>query len=105
MTYPRPDTGEAKTTVEWCDPPELGFAGQNTKAGKWIRILEPLMERPGQWARVHVYEKSSQSRNTVSHLKRGIRLMPPGRWEFVSRQIDEGFGVWAKYLGPEDGQR
>lgn len=90
--------------IVWEDPPELGFFGTNTAAGKWVRILSPLMQHPEKWARVYVYGKSDQARNAVSHLRRRQRQIPDGRWEFTSRKLteptDEGqFAVYARYMG------
>lgn len=86
--------------VIWEDPrpPRNGRGGPS-----WWELLEPVMERPGEWARVREMLKSS-AEATVQHLKRRVRDYPPGRWEFRSRRTGQGMSaIYARYLGPEDG--
>ena len=80
--------------VVWEEPPL-----PRTK-GIWLERLAPLVEHPGEWARVH--ETSSQiARNTAGNLTRGVLMTPPGQWEFAARTVDGKGRVYARYLGPE----
>lgn len=66
--------------------------------------LLAVMETPGEWKRISTYASRATAYTVASSLRRRSRkpAPPPGRWEFTSRQVDERFGVWAKYLGPDD---
>jgi hypothetical protein len=69
----------------------------------WDSRLRPLMERPGEWARVREAPRSQQG-GIISQLKSRRFRYPAGRWEFTTRRIDEArISVYARYLGPEDG--
>ena len=70
----------------------------------WADRLAPLMERPGDWARVHEMPDRSASA-TVGHLKKRRHIIPPGRWEFTSRKTGPKSPtayVYARYLGPDE---
>lgn len=76
--------------------------------GVWVDRLLPLVERPDEWARVGAWPTS-----TASRLKNGKILIPPGRWDFATREMD-GEGehapkgkawLYACYLGPESESR
>jgi hypothetical protein len=85
--------------IVWCDPP--------TTRGKgvWERCLVPLIEKPGQWARVAVKETMQAAYSCASSLSRRKVKLPPGRWEFAARHLPDDpkrGGVWARYLGPDE---
>lgn len=84
----------------WCDPPPpTRFV--------WHDVLEPLLAEPHRWALVREYDRYKSATDAIRALRRsaigkGHVVIPPGRWEFVQRQIEEGqarWGVWARYLG------
>jgi len=71
----------------------------------WVDKLVPLLDHPGRWARIHSVSRPS-AWTIVAQLRAGQRARPPGRWEFVARgdRDDRRRGhVYARYLGPEDG--
>jgi hypothetical protein len=77
--------------------------GRNVEA-VWIGRLAPLMERPGEAARVLLCAGPS-ARAQCHNLRSGKYRIPEGRWDFVSRELDQPIdgnthGVWARYLGP-----
>lgn len=86
-------------SVVWCDPPEAAKR-------PWRERLEPLKERPRRWARVAEYDAPQPCWHLANALRRGRYSRPDGLWEFRTRQIETdkpGWGVWARYLGPDDG--
>jgi hypothetical protein len=88
--------------IVWEDPQDGPGGGQR---GRWMTILQPLTEQPGRWARVRTFEAAVTAYQTVSNLSRNRNKLPDGRWEFTSRKLPDGtgHGVYARYLGPEDG--
>lgn len=93
----------------WMDPPPR--SGQPTPRPSrrvWEPVLVPLMERPGQWARVREAANLSKAQALVSEARRATRgqssnVIPPGRWEFAARAMEDGRGaIFARYIGPED---
>ena len=87
--------------IVWETPPEV----PPRNGILWTERLAPVMERPGEWARVHELGHSS-AWQIVSQLRRGVKPSPPGRWEFVARSNKDDTSrafVYARYLGPEDG--
>jgi len=83
--------------VVWEDLPPI----DRHRAGKprstiWLRRLEPLMERPGSWAKVHTFDNKRTAQATVSRLRKGTYRMPPGNWSFAAR----GPAVYAQFNGP-----
>jgi hypothetical protein len=82
--------------IVWEDPPE-------GHAGRWVRRLEPLMERPGAWAKV-IEQPGRHLGNVATQLRARKFRVPPGSWEFKSRRTGpETTALYARYLGPEDG--
>jgi hypothetical protein len=83
--------------IIWEDPPP----GPD-RTRRWERILAPLVEHPNRWARVTT--TPGRTANVfASNLRRGRYHIPPGRWEFVSRKLDDGHtAVYARYLGPDE---
>ena len=88
----------SNTNIVWEKPPSQ----QRQRKGVWVDRLQPLMENPGEWARV--YEGSlGTARSTSNSLRSGKTQIPDGDWEFVSRKIDEDTGgIWAVYWGEDD---
>lgn len=88
--------------IVWEDPPE---SRQGRAPTSWAERLAPIMERPGEWARVQDFSYSS-AWQVVSHLRKGLKPVPPGRWEFAARKNQDDpkrAYIYARYLGPEDG--
>lgn len=87
--------------IVWADPEDVKPRSRTL----WRDRLLPVMERPGQWARV--WEMSHGSAwQVTAQLRRGIKPTPPGRWEFATRTSTDDSSkayVYARYLGPEDG--
>jgi hypothetical protein len=73
----------------------------------WCELLTPVMERPGEWGLVRVYDDAAASSQAAKELRsvaagRRVGRVPPGGWEFRSGQVtanEPRWGVWAKYLG------
>lgn len=88
----------SNTNIVWEKPPSQ----QRQRKGVWVERLQPLMENPGEWARV--YEGSlGTARSTSNSLRSGKTQIPDGDWEFVSRKIDDDTGgIWAVYWGDEE---
>lgn len=87
--------------IVWEDPVEMN---PRPTSIPWKERLGPLMEHPGQWARIHEVSRSS-AWQVAGHLRKGIKPTPAGRWEFAARvnprDTRRGY-VYARYLGPED---
>lgn len=88
--------------IVWEDPPEPATG----RKGVWFERLSPLMEKPGEWARVLDTLFARTAYGTVTVIKQGksgTRSMnrPPGQWEACARKVDGKFYVYARYLGPE----
>jgi hypothetical protein len=106
---PTPPVTPAATSADnndefvWSEPPPRHSAGGQPPKRE-SRLL-PLMERPGQWARIAVTEKCGRAHSSASAMRRGKIKVPAGRWEFASRQLPDDpkpGGVWARYLGPDE---
>lgn len=73
-----------------------------TKGRKsWPERLEPLKERPGEWARVFESTTLENARQYASGLKKpGRYALPEGRFEFRAGPLKNGKGgVYARYIG------
>lgn len=89
--------------IAWEEPPRIGPGGANK--GKWLEALTPVMERPGQWARVRDFDTPLKASTAAGNLRRtGPKgaMTPPGKWQFASCAIEGGGAVYARYIGPED---
>lgn len=85
--------------IEFRDPPPEAKG----TPGAWLRRLEPLMGRPGEWAMVKTTPTFATASATAQQLRRGTMRPPPGRWEFRSaRAGGDGGEVFARYLGPDE---
>lgn len=84
--------------IEFMDPPPPKRGGRNM----WRENLKPLIDRPGEWARVRRAPSRAVAQSTVSHFRSNRATLPPGRWEFACRVSETGADVYAKYLGPDD---
>jgi hypothetical protein len=93
--------------IAWETPPNKHRGGPGQF--KWIPLLEPLMARPGEWAKVDTKPNGHLARAMAYQLRHHKRpstsvVVPPGRWEFTSRVLpDDSAAIYARYLGPEDG--
>lgn len=81
--------------IVWEDPP----APKRGHNGMWVERLAPLVERPGEWARVKGPTSESNARATANNLKDRKIKIPDGKWEVVARHVDGKGYVWARYLG------
>lgn len=85
----------------WEDPP--GTNRGRGRRGKWLDALEPLMSRPGEWARILDTPTATHAHNQARNLASRHVAIPPGEWEFTGRRLDDATGaVYARYIGPED---
>lgn len=77
--------------VEFKDPPP---AGRGAK-GRWVTILEPLVQAPGRWAKIATYTTPEEAWDAADNLRRRNVLIPKpdANWEFISRSAE----VFAKY--------
>lgn len=87
--------------VKWEDPP--GVSRGAWEWGKWVKALEPLMERPGCWANMGEVGTSvpNQLRRAAQGKTEAVKL-PPGRWEFTQRVVKGAVKratLYARYLG------
>ncbi len=103
MTRPLRAVPPADDGIAWEEPaPSSNQVGQ--PAGKWVVLLAPLVRYPGKWARIDVKSTGPVASTAASNLRKGTIQVPPGRWEFAGRKLPDGTGgVYARYLGPEDG--
>lgn len=102
-TNSQPSTQGTDKGVRWEDPPLTSWGGARA-GGIWLRLLTPLMERPGQWAHLRTCPVHSAYGTSASLTKRTYNI-PPGRWEFCARSINKTTGsVYGRYLGPEEGK-
>lgn len=90
------------TTITWQNPP----APRKSQRGPaWLDILEPLSERPGEWAMVRTFTHNANGRASVSNFKRSEALKESGkRYEFTCRWIaeEDTLYVYARYLGGDE---
>ncbi len=63
------------------------------RSSAWYGILEQVMVRPGSWAMIRSFEKSSQAGSAAGHLRHDAVKPGDGSWEFTSRGED----LYAKY--------
>lgn len=66
--------------------------------GKWGRILGPLRENPGQWARL----PGDYAATMASEIKRGRPAgIEPGEFDATCRKIKRSsrYHVWVRYVG------
>ena len=86
----------------WQGPDEGLSRGQR---GYWVETLAPLVERPGEWARIAEKKTPQQARTVAANFRlRAIRIpRPDDTWQFVSRTRKKGHSyIYARYLGPEE---
>ena len=87
------------TDVIWEEPAPCG------RRQWWYRV-EPCLDRPGEWARVHETFTYVSASAAVRDLRRGNRLrIPDGQWEFRAGKISlDRWGVYARWLGPKSSE-
>lgn len=73
---------------------EVTFVGELPQKGgpgiTWAIRLAPLVNTPGEWAEVAVFDSPEQANNAQSNLagraRNGVRIpMEEGEWEFAAR--------------------
>jgi hypothetical protein len=79
--------------IVWQDPPARN-AGAAGRERKWVTVLAPLLERPGQWARVLALPDPKRANGVAGSIKKAAGLERE-QWQVVSR----GGEVYARYLG------
>lgn len=75
----------------WEEPP------MKARKRRYEEVLHPLMEHPGEWARIGEYASpDSAYQASLSLRKREYRIPEPDhKWEF----LHHGSYVWARYIG------
>lgn len=98
--------------VHWEDPPMKSKRGGRTPV--WAPLLLPLMDHPKRWALIRTYNTPHRAVAASSKLRATTRLtaearngknityLPPGRWEFTARTVEEKGHLYARYLGEAD---
>ena len=79
--------------IVWEEPPPRERKGGHPRV--WLERLAPLVERPGEWARILDAETAKRATSTATNLRLGKVKVPPGEWEFAAR----GQRVYARFLG------
>lgn len=82
--------------IVWEEPPAPPTSKQK---GKWLRLLRPLVEHPGEWARIREYTRGASAYAARQQLTSPRAILPPGEWEFAARQKDGKGYLYARYLG------
>lgn len=83
------DTGD----LEWGDAPARGVVGEYP----WVEIGQRLAQRPGEWARMAVFDSARAASALVRHVKRGGTALDADGHEVKSRRLsDESWGVWIR---------
>ena len=92
---------EDAPAVVWGEPPPSTRAGR----GKIKDALRVCLDRPGEWARfdLDAIGIKTKAHQCVGHMKRGIGA-PAGKWEFTGDCAEGRNCLYARYLGPEDGE-
>lgn len=78
------------------DEPVYEEPKRTQKMGKYERVLVPLMETPGSWAKIGEYKSADSAYQAALNLRSARYKIPtePEKWEFVSEDLD----VFARYL-------
>lgn len=79
--------------IIWEEPPE-----RTSGASKWVRKLQPLTQRPNQWARIATQKSKGSAASLASQLRNGGLKRPSGAWEFQAHDTL----VYAQYLGEDE---
>ncbi|MFN2608564.1 MAG: hypothetical protein ABR511_11850 [Acidimicrobiales bacterium] len=78
----------------WQEPGRKG----RKRTAPWAQILEPLQERPGDWAAIATYDGETSAYRVAREL-RSTTDLPPGRWEFAAeRQHGGGSRLFARLV-------
>ena len=71
-------------------------SAQHHRAHDWPKVLEPLQERPGTWAKVRQYANENSARAACWKLRSRSSSIDPGPYyEFASR----GTWLYARFIG------
>jgi hypothetical protein len=85
-------------------PPNI--ARGRTGGGRYSDIAEKLKADPGEWYRIGENLKTSQLASGINNKKLVDFRTDEGYFEAVSRSVNDGTSVWARYVPPaedEDG--
>lgn len=88
----------------WEEPPE---ASSPIKGSEWVDRLKPLMDKPGEWARVAEFDRPNYASGLATRLRRRPHWRPEGQWEFRG-STDSKAGtsrMYARYIGPDNGSK
>jgi hypothetical protein len=93
---PRTKRVDPEEQIEFVD--DLPFKGG--PGIHWGIVLQPLVDNPGQWAKVRTFDTPNQAMDAQSNLTKRHRLglnvpMMDGDWSFASR----GTTLYAIYRG------
>lgn len=79
-------------SLVWEPPPPRNHTGGRKRV--WDPLLTPLVENPGQWAKIKEFDRPKLANSCVQNLRRKIVRVPEGEWIFISRGSD----VYACYI-------
>ena len=82
-------------------PRNEGRRGRPKGDGKWMKLLLPLLEHPGMWVRIGLFDSSNEAYNRRGQLKSGDYTIPKGKWNFATEKKEDGsgWGLYAIFLG------
>lgn len=97
-------TNMTAAEIIWETPPPK--SSRNSQSDTWVDRLSPLVEKPGEWARVWEGAVSTARSYTTSLRSRKFPIPNPGdSWSFVSRSLDTDKTrgrLYACYVGETD---
>lgn len=74
--------------------------GRSSRHRSILRELQPLIERPGEWARVRGPIDKTPASNFARCLRKGQAAgISPGDFEATARSLNGTYYVWARYVG------
>jgi hypothetical protein len=92
---------EHSKRLTWEEPPR---PGSNARVDHTSTVRK-LKARKGEWARIGEYASSSSSASAAYQIRNAELgpYSPVGAFESVSRKVDGGYWVFARYVGEEKG--
>lgn len=92
-------TEDVTPPLLWETPRAIG----RRAAVDWVKLLTPLMEHPGEWARARTCASQGNASSTTFKLNHRMYIIPEGQFEFVTRKLGPTeWGIYARFLGNGD---
>lgn len=86
------------TDLVWEDPPKSSASRKAVFKEQWDKILDQLETKPGEWARLEVFEKAPRAATVRNSLVKRYSQ----NHEFTVRKMQDGtFGLYGRYIGGE----